>query len=133
MATSENWYLFVHNGRHNHKLAVYNHGAVAIDSAVQKSYVSPRNILRFFLEQDVGCALSAQKIYNVVAKIKQGRNTIEEVFCLNAKRGYTVFHGNREESNYNMPLLEVVGMALIGKNFKVAIAFISNEQATTYR
>ncbi|KAI5675618.1 hypothetical protein M9H77_06568 [Catharanthus roseus] len=26
MATSENWQLFVHNGRHNHKIAVYSHG-----------------------------------------------------------------------------------------------------------
>ncbi|KAI5659306.1 hypothetical protein M9H77_28099 [Catharanthus roseus] len=46
---------------------------------------------------------SAQKNYNVVAKIKrnrmQGRNTVEEVLCLSAQRGYTVFHRNREESN----------------------------------
>ncbi|KAI5652796.1 hypothetical protein M9H77_29983 [Catharanthus roseus] len=28
MATSENRQLFIHNGRHNHKLAVYNHGHV---------------------------------------------------------------------------------------------------------
>ncbi|KAI5648222.1 hypothetical protein M9H77_34227 [Catharanthus roseus] len=45
----------------------------------------------------------AQKIYNVVVKIKknrmQGRNTVEEVLCLSAQRGYTVFYGNREESN----------------------------------
>ncbi|KAI5649524.1 hypothetical protein M9H77_35529 [Catharanthus roseus] len=26
MTTSENWQLFVHNGRYNHKIAVYNHG-----------------------------------------------------------------------------------------------------------
>ncbi|KAI5652683.1 hypothetical protein M9H77_29870 [Catharanthus roseus] len=41
----------------------------------------------------------AQKIYNVVAKIKenrmQGRNTVEEVLCLSAKRGYRNF----KESN----------------------------------
>ncbi|KAI5675290.1 hypothetical protein M9H77_06240 [Catharanthus roseus] len=46
---------------------------------------------------------SAQKIYNIVVKIKrnwmQGRNTVEEVLCLSAQRGYTVFHRNREESN----------------------------------
>ncbi|KAI5666018.1 hypothetical protein M9H77_15871 [Catharanthus roseus] len=45
----------------------------------------------------------AQKIYNVVAKIKrnrmQGRNTVEEVLRLSAKRGYIVFHRNREDSN----------------------------------
>ncbi|KAI5674050.1 hypothetical protein M9H77_14414 [Catharanthus roseus] len=47
--------------------------------------------------------VSAQKIYNVVAKIKknrmQGRNKVEEVLCLSAQRGYTVFYRNREESN----------------------------------
>ncbi|KAI5659592.1 hypothetical protein M9H77_28385 [Catharanthus roseus] len=28
MTTSENWQLFVHNGRHNHKIAVYGDGHV---------------------------------------------------------------------------------------------------------
>ncbi|KAI5675285.1 hypothetical protein M9H77_06235 [Catharanthus roseus] len=46
---------------------------------------------------------SAKKIYNVVVKIKrnwmQGRSTVEEVLCLSAQRGYTVFHRNREKSN----------------------------------
>ncbi|KAI5668488.1 hypothetical protein M9H77_18341 [Catharanthus roseus] len=46
---------------------------------------------------------SAQKIYNVVAKIKenqmQGRNKVEEVLYLSGQRGYTVFYRNCEESN----------------------------------
>ncbi|KAI5653377.1 hypothetical protein M9H77_30564 [Catharanthus roseus] len=50
-----------------------------------------------------GFKLSAQKIYNVVAKIKknrmQGRNTVEEVLCLSTIRDYTVFYRNREDSN----------------------------------
>ncbi|KAI5676062.1 hypothetical protein M9H77_07012 [Catharanthus roseus] len=29
----------------------------------------------------------------------QGRYTVEEVLCLSAERGYTVFYRNREESN----------------------------------
>ncbi|KAI5682674.1 hypothetical protein M9H77_03902 [Catharanthus roseus] len=33
---------------------------------------------------------------------------------------------------YNMPLLEPVGMSHTGKNFSIAIAFMRNEQATTY-
>ncbi|KAI5671511.1 hypothetical protein M9H77_11875 [Catharanthus roseus] len=45
----------------------------------------------------------AQKIYNVVAKIKNNRmqrqNTIEEVLCLSAQRGYTVFYRNYPDSN----------------------------------
>ncbi|KAI5680699.1 hypothetical protein M9H77_01926 [Catharanthus roseus] len=77
MAISESWQLFIHNGRHNHKVVVYNH--------------------------EIYDVCSAQKIYNIVAKIKrnrmQGRNTVEEVLCLSAQRGYTIFHRNREESN----------------------------------
>ncbi|KAI5661875.1 hypothetical protein M9H77_21198 [Catharanthus roseus] len=53
-----------------------------------KSHIPLRNILQFFREQDVGCVVSSQKIYNVVAKIKrnrmQGRNTVEEIFRLSA-------------------------------------------------
>ncbi|KAI5676693.1 hypothetical protein M9H77_07643 [Catharanthus roseus] len=112
MATSENWQLFVHNGRHNHKIAIYNHShsqaarlteeQLQLNEQFRKSHVPPRNILRFFREQDIGCAISAEKIYNVVAKIKkdrmQGRNTVEEVICLSAQWDYTVFYRNREGS-----------------------------------
>ncbi|KAI5681212.1 hypothetical protein M9H77_02439 [Catharanthus roseus] len=45
----------------------------------------------------------AQKIYNVVAKIKknrmQERNTVDEVLYLSAQKGYMVFYRNCEESN----------------------------------
>ncbi|KAI5678142.1 hypothetical protein M9H77_09092 [Catharanthus roseus] len=84
----------------------------------------------------------AQKIYNVIAKIK--RNMIVQL-------GYTVFYRNCDDNNipsdivvayttsiqmmrtYNMPLLEVVGMTSTGKNFTVATTFMRNEQTTTYR
>ncbi|KAI5674259.1 hypothetical protein M9H77_14623 [Catharanthus roseus] len=113
MVTSENWQLFVHNRRHNYKIVVYSHGhaqsARLTETQLQqteqfrKRHVPPRNILRFFREQDVGCAVSSQKIYDVVAKIKrdrmQGRNTVEEVLCLSAERGCTVFYRNGEDSN----------------------------------
>ncbi|KAI5657450.1 hypothetical protein M9H77_26243 [Catharanthus roseus] len=113
MTKSDNWQLFVHDGRHNHRICVYNHGHAQAARLTEeqlkqteqfrKSHVLPRNILQFFREQNVGCALSAQKIYNVIAKIKknrmQGRNTVEEVLCLSAKWGYTVFYRNCEESN----------------------------------
>ncbi|KAI5662311.1 hypothetical protein M9H77_21634 [Catharanthus roseus] len=43
------------------------------------------------------------KIYNVIAKIKknrmQGRNKVEEVLCLSAERGYTVFYRNNKDNN----------------------------------
>ncbi|KAI5662054.1 hypothetical protein M9H77_21377 [Catharanthus roseus] len=75
MATSKNWQLFVHNRRHSHKMLF----TITV-------------MLRL-----------AQKIYNVVVKIKknrmQGRNTVEEVLCLSAQKGYTVFYRNSEESN----------------------------------
>ncbi|KAI5654486.1 hypothetical protein M9H77_31673 [Catharanthus roseus] len=113
MVTCENWQLFVHNGRHNHAIGVYTHGHVQAAKLTEeqlrqtkqfrKSHVTPRNIFRFFREQNVGCAVSAQKIYNVVAKIKknmmQGRNMVEEVLCLSAQRGYTVFYRNCEDNN----------------------------------
>ncbi|KAI5664747.1 hypothetical protein M9H77_24070 [Catharanthus roseus] len=69
----------------------------------RNSHVPPCNILRFFWEQNVGCAVSAQKIYNIVVKIKknrmQGRNTVEEILCLSAKWGYTIFYRNCEDNN----------------------------------
>ncbi|KAI5675668.1 hypothetical protein M9H77_06618 [Catharanthus roseus] len=45
----------------------------------------------------------AQKIYNVIAKIKKNRmqkqNMVEEVLCLSAKRDYTIFYRNCKDSN----------------------------------
>ncbi|KAI5671943.1 hypothetical protein M9H77_12307 [Catharanthus roseus] len=99
--------------KHNHAIGVYTHGHTQAAKLTEeqlrqteqfrKSHVPPRNILRFFQEQNVGCTVSAQKIYNVVAKIKknriQERNTIEEVLCLSTQRGYTVFYRNCEDNN----------------------------------
>ncbi|KAI5662528.1 hypothetical protein M9H77_21851 [Catharanthus roseus] len=98
MVTSDNWQLFVHDRRHNHEIAVYNHGHAQAARLTEeqlkqteqfrKSHVPPR---------------SEQKIYNVVAKIKknmmQGRNTMEEVLCLSAERGDTIFYRKSEDSN----------------------------------
>ncbi|KAI5672128.1 hypothetical protein M9H77_12492 [Catharanthus roseus] len=107
MATSENCQLFVHDGRHNHKIVVYNHSNAQAAGLTEeqlkkteqfrKSHVSPRNILDFSENKIV------QKIYNVVAKIKktkmQGQNMVEEVLCLSAQRSYTVLYRNAEDSN----------------------------------
>ncbi|KAI5683175.1 hypothetical protein M9H77_04403 [Catharanthus roseus] len=81
MATSENWQLFVHNERHNHKIAVYHHShahvTILTEEQLQqteqfrKSHVPPHNILRFFREQDIGCAVSAHKIYNIVVRLRR--------------------------------------------------------------
>ncbi|KAI5653618.1 hypothetical protein M9H77_30805 [Catharanthus roseus] len=113
MATCENWQLFVHDGRHNHAIGVYTHGHAQAAKLTEehlrqteqfrKSNVPPNNILRIFREQNVGCATRAQKIYNVVAKIKknrmQGRNTIDKVLCLSDQRGYAVFYKNCKDNN----------------------------------
>ncbi|KAI5662590.1 hypothetical protein M9H77_21913 [Catharanthus roseus] len=86
----ENWQVFVHDGRHNHAIAKLTEEQLIQTEQFRKNHVPPRDILQFFREQNMGCTVSAQKIYNVVAKIKnnrmQGRNTIEEVLCLSAKR-----------------------------------------------
>ncbi|KAI5682921.1 hypothetical protein M9H77_04149 [Catharanthus roseus] len=113
MTMCENWQVFVHDGRHNHVICVYTHDHAQTAKLMEeqliqieqfrKSHVPPRNILRFFREQNVGCVVRAHEIYNVILKIKknrmQGRNTVEEVLYLSAKRGYTVFYRNLEDSN----------------------------------
>ncbi|KAI5673391.1 hypothetical protein M9H77_13755 [Catharanthus roseus] len=67
MAMCENWQLFVYDGRHNHAIGVYSHGhaqaaKLTEEQLIQieqfrKSHVPPHNILRFFREQNVGCAI----------------------------------------------------------------------------
>ncbi|KAI5668274.1 hypothetical protein M9H77_18127 [Catharanthus roseus] len=81
MAMSDSWQLFVHDGRHNYKIGVCSYSQVYATRLMEEQL----------------------KIYNVLVKIKknrmQGRNTVEEVLCLSAQRGYTVFYRNCEESN----------------------------------
>ncbi|KAI5654960.1 hypothetical protein M9H77_32147 [Catharanthus roseus] len=130
MATSESWQLFVHNGRHNHKVAVYNHSHAQASSCTKLSS-SGRVMCRLAIYYDfsenktlaaqleIYDVCSAQKIYNVVAKIKrnrmQGRNKVEEVLCLSAERGYTIFYRNREESNVLSDIIvaDLTSIALI--------------------
>ncbi|KAI5662958.1 hypothetical protein M9H77_22281 [Catharanthus roseus] len=100
MATSENWQLFVHNGRHNYKIAVYNHGHVQAARLTEeqlqqteqfrKSHVPPRNINRM-----------------------KGRNTVEEVLSLSAEQGYTVFYRNRDEINSDIVVAHPISTAMI--------------------
>ncbi|KAI5654514.1 hypothetical protein M9H77_31701 [Catharanthus roseus] len=84
MAISENWQLFVHNGRHNHKIVIYSH-----DHA-QSARLTEEQL------QQTEQFRNSHKIYNVVSKIKrnrmQGRNTVEEVLRLSVERGYSVFY-----------------------------------------
>ncbi|KAI5663233.1 hypothetical protein M9H77_22556 [Catharanthus roseus] len=149
MSTSESWQLFVHNGRHNHKVVVYNHAHTQIARLTEEQLHQIEQFRR------VMCRLA---IYYDFSENK--------TLAVQSERGYTVFHRNCEESNvlsdivvahptsiamirtwpyvlimdttyktnkYNISLLEAVGMTLTGKNFTVAIIFMCNEQATTYR
>ncbi|KAI5669047.1 hypothetical protein M9H77_18900 [Catharanthus roseus] len=86
MATSENWQLFVHNGRHNHKIVVY-HTVMLMLQDLRRSSCN-----RLSSSGKVMCRL-------IKKNWMQGRNMIEEVLCLSAQRGYTIFYRNREESN----------------------------------
>ncbi|KAI5659483.1 hypothetical protein M9H77_28276 [Catharanthus roseus] len=150
MATSENWQLFVHYERHNHKIAVYSHGHAQAARLTEEQLQQTEQFRKSHIKRDR----------------MQGRNTVEEVLRLSAERGYTVFYRNSEDNNvlsdivvahstsiamlrtwsyvlimdttyktnkYSMPLLECVGMTPTAKNFTVAIAFMCNERATTYR
>ncbi|KAI5652702.1 hypothetical protein M9H77_29889 [Catharanthus roseus] len=96
MATCENWQLFVHDGRHNHAIGVYSHGHAQAAKLTDKQLIQTEQFKEPY-------ATPAQKIYNVIVKIKknrmQGRNTVEEVLCLSAQRGYTVFYRNYEDNN----------------------------------
>ncbi|KAI5656921.1 hypothetical protein M9H77_25714 [Catharanthus roseus] len=107
MAMCENWQVFVYDVRHNHTIGVYTHShtqaaKLTEEQLIQiehfrKSHVPPVIFYYFFGNK------IAQKIYNIVTKIKknkiQGRNTVEEVLYLSAKRDYTVFDRNCEDSN----------------------------------
>ncbi|KAI5681384.1 hypothetical protein M9H77_02611 [Catharanthus roseus] len=110
MAMCENWQLFVHDRRHNHAIGVYTDGHAQAAKLTEeqlkqteqcrKSHVPPRNILRFFREQNVGCAV--KKYITSLRRLRRigwGRNTVEEVLCLSAQQGYTVFYRNCEDNN----------------------------------
>ncbi|KAI5671243.1 hypothetical protein M9H77_11607 [Catharanthus roseus] len=67
MTMCENWQVFVHDERHNHAIGVYTYGHAQAAKLTEeqlmqieqfrKSHVPPRNILRFFREENVGCAI----------------------------------------------------------------------------
>ncbi|KAI5653564.1 hypothetical protein M9H77_30751 [Catharanthus roseus] len=83
MATSENWQLFVHNGRHNHKIAVYSHSHAQATRLTEEQLQQIEQFRKSHIKRDR----------------MQGRNTVEEVLCLSEERGYTVFYRNGEDSN----------------------------------
>ncbi|KAI5678270.1 hypothetical protein M9H77_09220 [Catharanthus roseus] len=103
----------------------------------RKSHVPLRNILRFFREQNVGCADRYIK-----KNMMKGRNTIEEesnvlsdivvahptsIAMIRTWPYVLIMNTTYKTNKYNMPLMEAVGMTPTGKNFTVATSFMCNE------
>ncbi|KAI5650797.1 hypothetical protein M9H77_36802 [Catharanthus roseus] len=95
MAMCENWQLFIHDWRHNHAIGVYSHGhaqtaKLTEEQMIQieqfrKSHVPHCNILRFFQEQNVGCAVRYNMpLLEVVGMTPTGKNfTVASAFMRN--------------------------------------------------
>ncbi|KAI5652280.1 hypothetical protein M9H77_29467 [Catharanthus roseus] len=109
MAMCENWQVFVHDGRHNHAIGVYTHGYAPTAKLMEeqliqieqfrKSHVPPCNILRFFREQNVGCAVR----YNMPLLEVEGMTPIgilKEIGC--SEDEVEEQTTNRAESEYSM-------------------------------
>ncbi|KAI5662357.1 hypothetical protein M9H77_21680 [Catharanthus roseus] len=142
MATSESWQFLMYNGRHNHKIAVYHHGhaqaARLMDEHAQKIYNVVAKINKNWMQGKN--TLSAQRGYTVFYRNREQSNVLSGIvvahptsIAITRKWPYVLIMDTTYKTNkYNTPLLEAVGMTPTGKNFTVAIAFMCNEQATTY-
>ncbi|KAI5648842.1 hypothetical protein M9H77_34847 [Catharanthus roseus] len=112
IATNESWQLLVHNRRHNHKVAIYNHDHAQTARLTEEQLHQTEQFRKKIYD-----ICSAQKIYNVVTKIKrnrmQGRNTVEEVLCLSAEKDYKIFHRNREERVSDIVVAHPTSIAMI--------------------
>ncbi|KAI5652413.1 hypothetical protein M9H77_29600 [Catharanthus roseus] len=117
MATSENWQLFVHNGRHNHKICLENLHVVA---KIKKNRMQGRNTV-----EEVLCQ-SAPRDYMVFYRNREESNVLSDIVVAHPISIAMI-------RTYKMPLLKTIGMTPTGKNFTVATGFMYNEQATIYR
>ncbi|KAI5664142.1 hypothetical protein M9H77_23465 [Catharanthus roseus] len=92
MAMKANTYLIITRCLHSRSRSgcKTNRGTTDVDRAIWEK----------------SCATTARKIYNVLAKTKknmmQERNKVEEIPCLSAQRGYTVFYRNRMRRDLTM-------------------------------
>ncbi|KAI5682917.1 hypothetical protein M9H77_04145 [Catharanthus roseus] len=125
LAIEDNWKLYAKDGRHNHKISAYPYAhaqatrltddQLKLTEEFIRCQIAPQNIMASLLEKNPDCAISKQTIYNARARMKKKRmeehNTVEE---------------------YNIPLVEAIGMISTRKTFAIAIAFIQNEKAETY-
>ncbi|KAI5671233.1 hypothetical protein M9H77_11597 [Catharanthus roseus] len=94
--TSENWQLFVHDGRHNHKIGVYSHGHAQATRLAEEQLTQTENLGKVMCHH---CTKNIQCTYEDEKNRMHERNTAEEVFCLSAQHDYMVFYRNCEDSN----------------------------------
>ncbi|KAI5653644.1 hypothetical protein M9H77_30831 [Catharanthus roseus] len=95
MATNEKWQLFVYDGRHNRKIAVFNQGHTQVARLTEeqlkqteqfrKSHMSPPNILRFFREQNDGCAVRRAKVTKEFAQPGENSHYFAAVSAMQEK------------------------------------------------
>ncbi|KAI5664907.1 hypothetical protein M9H77_24230 [Catharanthus roseus] len=89
IATSEKWQLFIYDGRHNHKIAVYYHGHAQAARLTEEQLKQTEQFKKTHVPPHMF----------FIPLMKQRRNTVEEVLYLNVERGYTVFYRNCEDGN----------------------------------
>ncbi|KAI5678645.1 hypothetical protein M9H77_09595 [Catharanthus roseus] len=129
MATSKSWQLFVHDGRHNHAIGAYHHGHVQY---FRKSHMPPHNMLPFFREQNMDCAVRyiALHLLEIIQRPCQDEEE-KDAWVQHGRRsslfkcsmGLYIIYGLCFKfkfmmySLYNMSLLEAIGMTQTSKNF----------------
>ncbi|KAI5654269.1 hypothetical protein M9H77_31456 [Catharanthus roseus] len=96
--------------KHNHAIGVYNHGHTQAARLTEEQLIQTEQFIKVMWYHVISYSffknkmrvVPAQKIYNIVTNMKknrmQERNTKEEVLCLGAQWGYTVFYKNCGDS-----------------------------------
>ncbi|KAI5652901.1 hypothetical protein M9H77_30088 [Catharanthus roseus] len=71
MAMCENWQVFIHDGRHKYSIGAYTHGHAQAAKLLEEQLIQTEQVRKSHVLPRF--KLSAQKIYNVVAKITKNR------------------------------------------------------------
>ncbi|KAI5652273.1 hypothetical protein M9H77_29460 [Catharanthus roseus] len=139
MTMCENWPVFVHDGRHNHAIGVYTHVHSQAAKMTEEQLIQIEQFRKSHMSPLL--CLSAIRDYTVFYRNCEDSNMLNDIVVahptsiemLRTWPYVLIMYTTYKTNKYNMPLLEVVGMTPIDKNFTVASAFMRNEQATTYR
>ncbi|KAI5658948.1 hypothetical protein M9H77_27741 [Catharanthus roseus] len=96
MATSENWQLFVHDGRYNHKIAVYNHGHAQAARLTEEQLKQTEQFRKSHVQPlHKKYTMSLPKLIRIGCR---GETWWRKFFALSVERGYTVFYRNCEDN-----------------------------------